>query len=391
MKPLSNGLIENITRYDKFSDLTSLQRQTKTSLFISLEHNENINHFLYPKILLGNSGMRNLLYNYSTIELLDIKLRHHTRKKFLLPLKASNELKQKGLYLFYCFNKENIQYDLRGFTEHFVAQILEWNKPLLEGDHQVLNLISFMMENTDKNITLSDFCEMFNISQTKLQKIFQDAVDISPINFFNHLKYQKAKQLVIESDFSIANIAEKLGFENTRYFSVFFSKFERISPLEMRKLFHHLRGGDELMKENIPLRFFNQIDRTLYELDQLIQLLNMMKQSNKEIRKEKTSSSLEKNFLKIESIYQQYMDQKNESRSVIRNSYQDIAPKISSLLEESEVPLSTKEIYTKLVENTNTHLSYGNFSSNILPRIDNDANFNVERVKRGYWQYRLIN
>ncbi|AYW51007.1 AraC family transcriptional regulator [Tetragenococcus halophilus] len=390
MELLNNKLIENITHYDTFSDLTPLHNKTRTSLLISLEHRESISQFLKPKIILGNTGIKNLLYNYSTTELLDIKLRHHTNKKFILPLKASNELKQRGLYLFYCFNKKNVQYDLRGFTECFVAQILEWNKLLLEGDHQVLNLISFMMENLDKDFTLSDFCEMFNISQTKLQKMFQDAVDISPINFFNQLKYQKAKQLVIESDFSIANIAEKLGFENTRYFSVFFSKFERISPLEMRKLYHYLRGGEELMEENISLRFFNQIDRTLYELDQLIQLLNMMKQSNKDIQNE-GSSSLEKNFLKIESIYQQYMDQKYGSRSVPRNSYQDIATKISSLLKESEIPLSTKEIYTKLLENNNTQLSYGNFSSNILPRIDNDANFNVERVKRGYWQYRLIN
>ncbi|MDN6731290.1 MAG: helix-turn-helix domain-containing protein, partial [Atopostipes suicloacalis] len=290
-----------------------------------------------------------------------------------------------------CFNKKNVQYDLRGFTECFVAQILEWNKLLLEGDHQVLNLISFMMENLDKDLTLSDFCEMFNISQTKLQKMFQDAVDISPINFFNQLKYQKAKQLVIESDFSIANIAEKLGFENTRYFSVFFGKFERISPLEMRKLYHYLRGGEELMKENISLRFFNQIDRTLYELDQLIQLLNMMKRNSKDIQNEETSHSLEKNFLKIESIYQQYMDQKYKTIRSNKNSYQDLAPKISSLLKESDVPLSTKEIYTQLMENNSLSLSYGNFCSNILARMNKDSTFNVEKVKRGYWQYRLIN
>ncbi|MBW9322490.1 hypothetical protein FG877_02760 [Enterococcus casseliflavus] len=69
--------------------------------------------------------------------------------------------------------------------------------------------------------------------------------------------------------------------------------------------------------------------------------------------------------------------------------YHDVALKTASFLKEAKQPISTKHIFKFLVQEYYPNLSYNNFVSNLLPKIHDDPNINVERAYRGYWQYRL--
>ncbi|MGM0110293.1 hypothetical protein IGI52_000589 [Enterococcus sp. DIV0187] len=68
--------------------------------------------------------------------------------------------------------------------------------------------------------------------------------------------------------------------------------------------------------------------------------------------------------------------------------YQTLALDIASLLKESEVPLSTQQIYQKLTD-MDYVLSKSNLSHNIMQKINSDSKINVERAYRGFWQYRM--
>ncbi|MGM0113534.1 hypothetical protein [Enterococcus sp. DIV0187] len=91
---------------------------------------------------------------------------------------------------------------------------------------------------------------------------------------------------------------------------------------------------------------------------------------------------------KKEIELQKYREQKEKSQN--QHSFDIIATKIASFLKASPTPKTTGQIYKWLVESENINISYGNLSSNILSRMNQEKRFNVERVQRGYWQYRFM-
>jgi AraC family transcriptional regulator, transcriptional activator for feuABC-ybbA operon len=50
--------------------------------------------------------------------------------------------------------------------------------------------------------------------------------------FFNKIKVDKAKEIIIEGDKKIKEVAQILGFTDEFYFSRIFKKIEGISPTE---------------------------------------------------------------------------------------------------------------------------------------------------------------
>lgn len=92
--------------------------------------------------------------------------------------------------------------------------------------------------------------------------------------------------------------------------------------------------------------------------------------------------------LSKEMEYQQYVnDRAKKNRQLI--AYSTISLTIASILKDAGRPLSNKEIFSILTNNHKLNISYKNLTHNILPKVNNDNNVNVERAYRGYWQYRL--
>ncbi|HBI2014829.1 TPA: hypothetical protein I0H46_RS13585 [Enterococcus faecalis] len=68
--------------------------------------------------------------------------------------------------------------------------------------------------------------------------------------------------------------------------------------------------------------------------------------------------------------------------------FERIAGYVVEILKSSEYPIRSKELFDQLINEYDVHILYNNFSNNILPRIMDSNNFSVEKVGRGYWQYK---
>lgn len=69
-------------------------------------------------------------------------------------------------------------------------------------------------------------------------------------------------------------------------------------------------------------------------------------------------------------------------------SFDRISKNIIYILKQSPTPISNKEILSRIINEFEMTLSYNNLSSNILPRLHQDSSIPVERVCRGFWQYK---
>ena len=95
--------------------------------------------------------------------------------------------------------------------------------------------IRFMKEHCQENLTLDDIAKQVGVSVSHFSLIFKSKTGISPINYFNSIKIQKACEYLKYTDILIKEIAFKIGIMDTHYFSRLFTKTIGISPNQYRK------------------------------------------------------------------------------------------------------------------------------------------------------------
>jgi AraC-like DNA-binding protein len=94
--------------------------------------------------------------------------------------------------------------------------------------------ISYMQKNLTQLLTLKDIAQSVNLSASHYSAIFKKKTGYAPIEYFNHLKIQKACQFLIFTDLRIKEIAFRLGIEDPYYFSRMFNKLMGVSPVQYR-------------------------------------------------------------------------------------------------------------------------------------------------------------
>ena len=97
---------------------------------------------------------------------------------------------------------------------------------------KVEKIIAYMRCNVDTRVTIADLSKLVQLSPAYLSGIFKETTGYSVIKFFNKIKIDKAKELIIEGDKKVKEVAQMLGFTDEFYFSRIFKKIEGISPLE---------------------------------------------------------------------------------------------------------------------------------------------------------------
>ncbi len=97
------------------------------------------------------------------------------------------------------------------------------------------NVISFMKNNLHKNIRISEIAERFSCSNSNIYKIFKTNLDSSPLDFFIHLKMERARKYLMQTNLKVKEIGLKLGYEDPYYFSRVFAKHVGLSPGHFRR------------------------------------------------------------------------------------------------------------------------------------------------------------
>ena len=95
--------------------------------------------------------------------------------------------------------------------------------------------IDYMKNNLDKTIRIEDFADLNKYSVSHFSKLFRLTTGMSPIEYFIHLKMQKACQLLYTEDSRVKQIAALLGYVDPYYFSRLFKKYMNTSPETYRK------------------------------------------------------------------------------------------------------------------------------------------------------------
>ena len=86
-----------------------------------------------------------------------------------------------------------------------------------------------------ENLTLDQLAGLAHLNKYYLAHTFQREFGVSPINYLISRRIEESRFLLRETDHSISQIAQILGFSSLSYFSQSFRRLEGVSPVEYRR------------------------------------------------------------------------------------------------------------------------------------------------------------
>jgi len=98
----------------------------------------------------------------------------------------------------------------------------------------IAKAIHNMRDNIDKKISVEQMASSHRLSVSHFSSLFRKATGMPPIDYFIHIKMQKACQVLCTNDGKIRDIATGLGYDDPYYFSRIFKKYIGSSPEQYR-------------------------------------------------------------------------------------------------------------------------------------------------------------
>lgn len=127
---------------------------------------------------------------------------------------------------------------LGGIVAHLLGYLYHYQKASTFTNKSVIPRINkakmMMREQIHGNLTPPEIAESLNISYVWFRQCFKQYTGFSPAQYQNHLKIQYAKDMLARTNLTVKEIANKLNFESPDYFSVFFKRHTKETPLQYR-------------------------------------------------------------------------------------------------------------------------------------------------------------
>ncbi len=170
----------------------------------------------------------------------------------IISARTATEDKLKGhelgidAYLFKPFDKDELLLIIKNLLKKRQEQIDYFGKLLhLKDNNNVkntnqldVNLISNLQKHVlDKNkkISIDELAKVLGTSRTQLHRKIKTLTGISITSYINHIRIEKAKNLLVNTKLNSSEIAYEVGFESATYFSRIFRNKLDISPVSYRE------------------------------------------------------------------------------------------------------------------------------------------------------------
>jgi AraC-like DNA-binding protein len=135
------------------------------------------------------------------------------------------------------YSKENLT-NTNMCLYNFIATFLYPDRQVNEKKQDAKDLINdtilYMQSKLHQQLTVEDMALKQGLSPSHFSSLFRKATGMAPVDYFIHLKLQKACLLLYSSDIKIKEVAMEIGYKDPYYFSRLFKKYMKVSPDQYR-------------------------------------------------------------------------------------------------------------------------------------------------------------
>ncbi|MDE4455683.1 GlxA family transcriptional regulator [Psychrobacter sp. DAB_AL62B] len=107
-------------------------------------------------------------------------------------------------------------------------------------DQLIKQVQEFIEENFNQPIQVSSLAAMVNITPRTLNRRFQSAVAMRPIEYIQAVRIEQAKRLLELGDVTIKSLAEQVGYDDISSFTRLFKRATELTPKEYQGKFSRL-------------------------------------------------------------------------------------------------------------------------------------------------------
>lgn len=122
---------------------------------------------------------------------------------------------------------------IRYFSEQFEMIMNATGNP--SRDTILDDVIYYIDHNFQQNIKLETIAPLFGYNSAYLGKIFNKTVGENFNSYIDHKRIEHSKELLLNNQLKVYEIAEQIGYKNVDYFHKKFKKYVGMSPAEYRK------------------------------------------------------------------------------------------------------------------------------------------------------------
>ncbi|MCM3337734.1 AraC family transcriptional regulator [Paenibacillus sp. MER TA 81-3] len=122
--------------------------------------------------------------------------------------------------------------------------------------------IMYIQEHYSETITLESLAESLNYSVPHVSALFKKSTGYSPIEYLIRIRIDMAASLLVETDATLREIAESVGYKDPYYFGRLFKKYRGISPARFRARESGQRKAEDnpstIIRSSIVVRRFRR-------------------------------------------------------------------------------------------------------------------------------------
>lgn len=96
----------------------------------------------------------------------------------------------------------------------------------------IARAIQHMNRYCDQNLKLDDYASMCHMSKYHFSRVFKAVTGTAPLEYRSQIRIDHAKEMLKNSNYSVSEIAQSLGYSSLAYFSAAFKKATGLSPTE---------------------------------------------------------------------------------------------------------------------------------------------------------------
>ena len=131
--------------------------------------------------------------------------------------------------------KENI---LKGYTLVFLSKLLQKTElaDAQSGDYHVIgSIMNYCSENYDKPLSLGVLAHDLHLNKYYISHIMSNKLNIGFNDYINSLRVSAACKMLVNTDKTVTEISEAVGFNTLRTFNRAFSKHLSCTPSQYRQ------------------------------------------------------------------------------------------------------------------------------------------------------------
>ena len=106
-----------------------------------------------------------------------------------------------------------------------------------EGEQMIVGIVRYMQEHLKDEISLNVLANEFHLSAQYISQLFKNEIGVNFLAYLTNIRMEQAKKLLLSTDDTVAEIAEKSGYADYRVFTKAFKKSEGVTPSQYRRNF----------------------------------------------------------------------------------------------------------------------------------------------------------